>query len=136
MSKQAYTVEKFPERRVLHFGGSVPSALTLTTSVTLPFDMIFELLRVKFYVATNLNLRVLPFFVRLDSGNQRISFIEYVGDKRFLDGNDETMIFNISMPFKKGEKIGLIISNMLVNPAPPAPAYDDLHYNINFEFLI
>lgn len=136
MSKQALTVEKFPERRVFYFGGSVPSSMTLTTTGALPFDMIFELIRVKFYIATNLNLRVIPFFIRLDSGNQRISFIEYADDKTFLDGDDETMIFNISMPFKKGEKIGLIISNTLVNPAPPAPAHADLHYSINFEFLI
>ena len=136
MSKQTLTVERFPERRVLYFAGSVPSSMTLTTTVRIPFDMIFELLRVKFYVATNLNLRIIPFFVRLDSGNQRISFIEYVGEKRYLDGDDETMIFNISMPFKRDEKIGLIISNILVDPAAPAAPHEDLHYSVNFEFVI
>lgn len=136
MSKQKLEVERFPERRVLYFAGSVPSSMTLTTTVRLPFDMVFELLRVKFYVATNLNLRIVPFFIRLDSGNQRISFIEYVGEKRFLDGDDETMIFNICMPFKKDERIGLIITNILQDPPAPAEPHEDLHYSVNFEFVI
>ena len=41
------------------------------------------------------------------------------------------MIFNIRLALKKGERVGLIATNAIEDLTTP-----DLHYNVNFEFLV
>ena len=130
MARETYPEERFVERRVLHFAGTVPPETTIAVDGRILFDMVFELIRVKFYVGTNLNLRIVPFYVRLDSGGQRLSFIEFV-EKGYLDGDDETMIFNIRIALKKNERVGVMATN-----ATEGAGATNLYYNVNYEFLV
>ena len=108
-------LRKFSERRAFSFRDDLEPLSGRIISARQKFDGIIENIKIRFWKNTALQLRVRPFIIRL-GGGQRHSLIDFhsfpVRTRDFIDGDDETVVFNLKIPYQKDEIIGFIVENI------------------------
>jgi hypothetical protein len=92
-------------RRVSYpFRVTVPAGGSITLNQPVPRDGTVERIKVRFYAGTELAVQVVP-FVRDERGTQKPLLAFVKGGKQFVDGDDDSFVFEIREPvFVKGKE--------------------------------
>lgn len=96
-------------RRVAYpFRVTVPAAETITLNQPVPRDGTIERIKVRFYAGTELAVQVVP-FVRDERGNQKPLLAYARGGKQYIDGDDDSFVFEIREPVLINTKDSLYV---------------------------
>jgi len=106
---------------------SLSATVTKSTSETEEYEfsgdgVIQGKLQIRIYAGPELDLTLYPRIERV--GEVVESVIEYVGDKAYIDGDDDKYEWDIFLPVRKGDKFQCLATN--------ANASYDYDYRVNF----
>ena len=124
-------IREFPERRIWHYRDKLPPLSGRVIRAKQNFNGILETIKVKYWKNTALQIQVIPFIEKLGGGvaSPLVEFHSYPFQSRnFIDGDDETSISNVKIPYKKDEIIGFILQNI-----HSTNSYD---YKLWYEFIL
>ena len=124
-------LRKFSERRPFSFRDDLPPLTARIISARQNFNGIIENIKITFWKNTALQLRVVPFIIRL-GGGQRHNLIDLhsypIRTRDFIDGDMEAETFNVKIPYKKDETIGFIVQNI--------HGVNNYQYRLGYEYIL